>query len=146
MLLGKYINKYYARYWYFFLIGIIALVSLDYVQLFEPEFLGRIVDELSGEGEPDRNLIISLCGKLLIVAGVMFAGRMAWRYTLFNASSRIEAGLRREMFLKAERLSQGYYHTTKTGSIMSWFTTDLETIEEYTGFGTVQMVDAFFLG
>ncbi|MBR4336542.1 MAG: ABC transporter ATP-binding protein [Clostridia bacterium] len=50
------------------------------------------------------------------------------------------------MFLKSERLSPTYYHATKVGSIMSWFTTDLETIEEFTGFGTVQLVDAFFLG
>ncbi|MCR5232058.1 MAG: ABC transporter ATP-binding protein/permease, partial [Acholeplasmatales bacterium] len=44
------------------------------------------------------------------------------------------------------RLSQKYYHENKVGSIMSWFTTDLETIEEYCGFGTVTIVDAFFLG
>ncbi len=50
------------------------------------------------------------------------------------------------MFLKSERLSQKYYHENKVGSIMSWFTSDLETIEEYCGFGTVTMVDAFFLG
>ena len=64
----------------------------------------------------------------------------------FGASRKTEAGLRREMFQKSERLSQKYYHSTKVGSIMSWFTTDLETIEEYTGFGTVQIVDAAFLG
>ena len=39
----------------------------------------------------------------IAVAAVMFAGRMLWRYTLFNASQRIEAGLRREMFEKSER-------------------------------------------
>ena len=145
MLTGKYVNKYYLKYWYFFLLGILALVAVDVAQLFEPEYLGEIVDCLSGGGA-DLTLIKEICLKLLLVAGVMFAGRMLWRFTLFNASQRIEAGLRREMFLKAERLSQKYYHETKVGSVMSWFTTDLETIEEYLGFGTVQMVDAFFLG
>ena len=146
MLLGKNINKYYAKYWYFFILGVIALVAVDYVQLFQPEYLGMIVDHLSGDGPVDASLVGGLCLKLLVIAAVMFAGRMLWRFTLFNASQRIEAGLRREMFLKSERLSQAYYHTTNTGSIMSWFTTDLETIEEYTGFGTVQIVDAVFLG
>ncbi len=146
MLLGKYLNKYYAKYWYFFILGVIALVAVDYVQLFEPEYLGQIVDALSTDEGIDKKFITSVCLKLVAIAGVMFAGRMLWRFTLFNASQRIEAGLRREMFLKSERLSQNYYHATKTGSVMSWFTTDLETIEEYTGFGTVQMVDAFFLG
>lgn len=145
MLTGKYINKYYLRYWYLFLLGIFALIAVDYAQLFEPEFLGQIVDHLKGENI-SMDFIGNICGKLIIVAAVMFGGRMLWRYTLFNASQRIEAGIRREMFLKSERLSQKYYHETKVGSIMSWFTTDLETIEEYLGFGTVQMVDAFFLG
>ncbi|MBQ3792013.1 MAG: ABC transporter ATP-binding protein [Clostridia bacterium] len=149
MLLGKYINRYYLRYWFFFLIGILSLVAVDLAQLFQPEFLGQIVDHLDlvSKGAPlDTAMISDICLKILLIAGVMFLGRMLWRYTLFNASQRIEAGLRHQMFLKSERLSQRYYHETKVGSIMSWFTTDLETIEEYTGFGTVQMVDAFFLG
>ncbi len=138
------------RDWYLFLFGVIALIAVDTVQLYQPEVLGQIIDHLAETGKAglpaDRTLIASLCGKIMLVAVIMFAGRMLWRYTLFNASQRIEAGIRHEMFLKAERLSQKYYHETKVGSIMSWFTTDLETIEEYTGFGTVQMVDAFFLG
>ena len=147
MLFGKYINKYYAKYWYFFLLGVIALIAVDIAQLFEPEYLGQIVDYLSGEPVNDGFAFVGeRCLKLLLIAAVMFAGRMAWRFTLFNASQRIEAGLRREMFLKGERLSQRYFHETKVGSIMSWFTTDLETIEEFLGFGTVSMVDALFLG
>lgn len=145
MLFSKYLNKYYARYWYFFLVGIFALVAVDYVQLYQPEFLGELVDSLK-DGTATLSSVTKIATGLLIVAGVMFAGRMLWRYTLFNASLRIQAGLRREMFLKSERLSPTYYHATKVGSIMSWFTTDLETIEEFTGFGTVQLVDAFFLG
>jgi len=146
MLFQKHINKFYRQYWYFYLLGVLSLIAVDWVQLYEPEYLGRIVSLLSGEGEVDIGLIGTICLKLLGVAAVMFLGRMLWRFTLFNASQRIEAGLRRDMFKKAERLSQNYYHTTKVGAIMSWFTTDLETVEEFTGFGVVQLVDAFFLG
>ena len=146
MLFGKYLNKFYKKYWYFFIIGILTLIAIDYVQLFEPVFLGQIVDHLSAGTPVDTYFVGKLCLKLLGIAAAMFAGRMLWRFTLFNASQRIEAGLRRDMFAKSERLAPGYYHTTKVGSIMSWFTTDLETIEEFTGFGTVQLVDAAFLG
>lgn len=146
MLLGKYISKYYLRYWFFYLIGVLSLIAVDIAQLYEPEYLGQIVDHLSSDSPVDIELVTSICIKIMLIACVMFIGRMAWRYTLFNASQRIEAGLRDEMFLKSERLSQRYYHETKVGSIMSWFTTDLETIEEYCGFGTVQLVDACFLG
>ena len=47
MLFGKHINKYYKKYWYYFLIGIIALIAVDWIQLYMPEFLGKIVDLLS---------------------------------------------------------------------------------------------------
>ncbi len=146
MLLGKHLNKYYLRYWYLFLGGIAALIAVDYVQLFLPRYLGDIVNILNAEGPLDVDTVGSLCLKLLGVAAVMFFGRMLWRFTLFNASFRIESGLRREMFQKSERLSQRYYGETKVGSIMSWFTTDLEEIQDYTGFGTVQIVDSMFLG
>lgn len=147
MLLEKHLNRYYARLWYLFALGIVALVVVDYVQLFEPIFLGQIVDHLSqADGGVDIGFIGTLCLKLLGVAVTMFGGRMLWRFMLFNASQRIESGLRREMFEKSERLSPRYYQATNVGSIMSWFTTDLETIEEFTGFGTVQLVDAIFLG
>ena len=105
MLLGRYVNKYYLKYWYFYLLGVIALVAVDYVQLFQPEVLGQIIDHLSDSsknGTPaDTGLIARLCGKIMAVAAVMFAGRMLWRYTLFNASQRIEAGLRHEIFEKS---------------------------------------------
>ena len=114
MLFSKRLNKYYARYWYFFLIGILSLIVVDYVQLFEPEFLGKLVDTIS-DGSATVSSVVSISLKLLIVAGVMFLGRMLWRFTLFNASLRIQAGLRREMFLKSERLSPTYYHATKVG-------------------------------
>ncbi len=146
MLLGRYINKYYKKYWYLFLFGIIALIAIDIVQLYEPRFLGQVVDMIASEGVTTVSDIAPICIKILIVAGVMFVGRMLWRYTLFNASQRIEAGLRHEMFLKSERLSRKYYHETSVGSVMAWFTTDLEAIEEFCGFGTVQLVDAAFQG
>lgn len=146
MLLGKHINQYYLRYAGLYLLGIAALIVLDWTQLYIPQYLGDIVNLVNvKEGPIDFQGVSDICLRLLLIAAVMFLGRMIWRFTLFNASQRIEAGLRRDMFLKSERISQRYYHETKVGSIMSWFTTDLETIEEYTGIGTVQIVDSTFL-
>ena len=36
MLLGKYLNKYYLKYWYMFIVGVLSLVTIDYMQLFLP--------------------------------------------------------------------------------------------------------------
>ena len=146
MLFGKYINKYYLKYWAFFLIGIIFLIVVDYLQLYVPEFLGQIIDffdngSVAGHEKEIGQIIIYV----ILVSFGMFFGRVVRRLSIFHASTGIEASLRQEMFLKSERLSQRYYHETKVGNIISWFTTDLETIEEFFGWGTIMLVDASFL-
>ena len=146
MLLGKYINRYYLKYALWFLIGIAALVAVDFVQLYIPQFLGEVVRLVKDNPNGAHNQeIINIGLKVLIVAGILFGGRFLWRVTLFRASFKIEANLRHEMFLKAEALPRQYYHETKVGSVMSWFTNDLETIEEYFSWGTIMIVDALFL-
>ena len=148
MLFGKYINKYYRKYAILFIIGILALVLVDVSQLFVPQFLGNIVDILSDGNitSEDQTKIISMIIATLVVALVMMLGRFLWRVTIFRASFKIEAQLREEMFLKAERLSQRYYHENNVGTVMAWFTNDIETIQDYIGWGTIMLVDAFFMG
>ena len=144
MLFGKYINKYYLKYSWLFLLGIIGLVAVDVFQLFIPEYLGKLVDMFDGSAI-DKAALKEIILGVIVVAIVMFFGRITWRLSIFNASQRIEADLRHNMFLKAERLSQRYYHENKVGTVMAWFTTDLETIEEFFGWGSVMLVDAMFL-
>lgn len=144
MLFGKYINKYYLKFSWLFLIGLIGLVAVDVFQLFIPEYLGKLVDMFDG-GAIDKAALKEIILGVMVVAIVMFFGRIMWRLSIFNASQRIEAGLCHKMFLKSERLSQRYYHENKVGTVMAWFTTDLETIEEFFGWGSVMLVDALFL-
>lgn len=144
MLFGKYVNKYYLKYSWLFLIGLVGLVAVDVFQLFIPEYLGKLVDMFGG-GTIDTGALKEIILGVMVVALVMFFGRIMWRLSIFNASQRIEADLRHNMFLKSERLSQRYYHENKVGTIMAWFTTDLETLEEFFGWGSVMLVDAMFL-
>ena len=153
MLFGKYVNKYYIKYLLFFLLGIAALVAVDFAQLQIAPLVGKITglfkdaaaaggyEYVSNMEQEVQKVII----KVLIIAGTMFIGRIIWRLTIFHASQHIEANIRHEMFLKAERLPVSYYHETKVGNVMAWFTNDLETIEEFFGWGTIMMVDAIFL-
>ncbi len=144
MLLGKYINKYYKKYAILFILGILALLAVDWIQLYIPEYLGKAVTILDTPGS-DKNEIIKLGLMVLLVTAGMFVGRFLWRITLFNAAFRIESDIRHEMFLKAEALPREFYHENKVGSIMSWFTNDLETISEYFSWGTIMLIDSMFL-
>lgn len=147
MLTGKYLNKYYLKYWYLFLIGFIAVIAVDYFQLYISDYLGQIVGLFSEnyvtEEISKSVMIISL--KVLAIAFLLMVGRCLWRVTLFSASKHIEANLRQEMFEKAMRLSRDYYHENNVGTVMAWFTNDIETIEEYFSWGTLMLIDAVFL-
>ena len=148
MLLGKYLNKYYLKYALWFIIGILALIAIDYFQTLLPEYLGQLVKFFNDY--TDVNLIpVDQLNKMvisiLILGVIMCSGRMIWRFTIFYASKKIDGHLRHEMFKKAEQLPISFYHDNKVGAIMAWFTNDLETIEEYLGWGTIMIIDAFFL-
>ena len=147
LLWGKHIRKYYPKYFIFFLIGLAALVTVDFFQLKIPNIIGSVVDELTDVGyiDPANETFITRILSVLTVATIMLFGRVAWRLSLFYASRKMEEHIRQEMFLKAERLDINYYHSTKVGNIMSWFTNDIETLEEFLGWGSLMMIDGIFL-
>ena len=142
MLTGKYINKYYLKYALFFIIGVVALIAVDYFQLEIPKFLGNIVDAIKNGEQLDVTKIVI---DLVVIGVVMCIGRITWRLALLITSQKIESGIRREMFEKSERLSQKFYHENKVGTVMAWYTNDLETIQEYFGWGSIMLVDAVFM-
>ena len=69
MLTGKYLNKYYVKYFWFYFVGVIGLVAVDYLQLYVPDFLGRIVKMFNSQGQVDMarlsNIILALIGVAL---------------------------------------------------------------------------------
>ena len=151
MFTNKYLRKYFKKYFIFIIIGVIALVAVDFIQLFIPEFLGEITGIFTEAGnnggftqEMTKRVLQIVVYTILVALGIM-VGRVLWRLAIFHTSKHIEAGLREQMFDKAEKLPVEYYHNNTVGTVMSWFTNDVETIEEFFGWGTVMMVDGSFL-
>lgn len=139
------IKDYYLKFSGLFIIGILADIAVDVAQTYVPEFLGAIVDIVSHYQNVSVADIMPVIRNVIIVAVILLVGRMLLRFGILRASGMIEAELRHDMFLKAERLSQRYYHENKIGTIMSWFSSDVETVEEFAGWGTIMIIDAVFL-
>lgn len=146
MLFGRHVNRYYLKYWYLFLIGVISLIVVDYFQLEIPEIYGLLINMLKNEGKVETDVLIKLMVKMAIIAVIMFTGRFLWRNCVFGVGVRIEADLREEMFIHSEKLSQSFYKEHKTGALMAYYTNDLQTIRECFGTGTIMLIDALFLG
>ena len=147
MLFGKYINKYYKKFGLGIILGVLFLVAVDIVQLFIPDLIGKLV-ELFEEGYNPENVAskVAIYGlEILVISLAMFFGRIVFRLFLFGSATKITEGLRQDMFEKAQRLDQTYYHANKIGNVMSWMTSDTEEVQEYLGWGTVMLVDGFFM-
>ena len=157
MLFGKHVNKFYKKYFWYFFWGILFLLFVDIIQIFIPIIIGNIVgaitNGISSTIDYSKPFINTSNYKFLIEEAIwiamigfgMFIGRLSWRICILGEAVRIQADLRSDMFQKTEILSQRYYKSNKTGAILSYFSNDLETIEEAFGFGIVQLVDGIVL-
>ena len=155
MIFGKYINKYYLKYAWILLVGLAALVLVDYFQLEVPELYRMVVNGINtgvvetAEGTVpfDLNFLLDkICLPLIIIILVMVVGRFTWRICFFGTGIRVETSIRDRMFDHCKDLSAQYYQVNKVGNLMSLFTNDLETIQECFGSGILMMCDAAFLG
>ncbi|MCD7743857.1 MAG: hypothetical protein LUI13_00960, partial [Lachnospiraceae bacterium] len=155
MIFGKYINRYYLKNAPLLLLGIAALVLVDYFQLLVPE-LYRIVVNGVNEGTVVIDgasvaftmdvLLDEVCLPMIFIILAMVVGRFLWRVCFFGAAIRVETDLRCRMFEHSKDLSQEYYQRNKVGSLMSLYTNDLDTIQECFGDGVLMFFDALVLG
>ncbi len=147
MLFGKYVNKFYTKYFWFFFFGVIALIVVDYFQLLIPEIFGNIIDSVdNGSIFNDKSILNTAITWIGAIAVIMFTGRFTWRYCIFGVGVRIEADMRDMMFSHSEKLSYSYYKKHKTGALMALYTNDLQTIRAFFGQGTIMLIDFIFLG
>ena len=156
MIFGKHLNKYYLKYSYLLVGGILALLLVDFMQLEIPELYRMVLEGMQsgkvqvspGEYRPfDMDfLLVNICEPLLWIILSLVFGRFLWRVCLFGAGIQVEKDLRSEMFNHAKHLSHQYYQKNKVGNMMSLFTNDLETVQECFGDGVLMFADAMLLG
>lgn len=155
MIFGKHINKYYLKHLWMLLIGLAALVAVDYFQLIIPEFYRMVVNglkdhavELDGVVHKfNMDFVLdNICLPMIFVIFAMVLGRFLWRVCFFGAGLKVEADLRNRMFDRCKDLSQQYYQVNKVGNLMSLFTNDLDTVQECFGWGIMMLFDSLLLG
>ncbi len=149
MIFGKHINRYYLKYLAWLILGLFALVLVDFLQLEIPKLYRTVVDGMTGQGNFEFTmdfLLDEICMPMLVIILAMVFGRFLWRVCFFGAAVRLEADLRNRMFDHAKDLSRQYYQVNKVGDLMSLFTNDLDTVQECFGWGIMMFCDALLLG
>ena len=155
MLFGKHINRYYLKYALWLLLGLAALVMVDFLQLEIPKFYRMVIDGMSygyilEDGQQlafTMDLVLdTICMPMLVIILSLVFGRFLWRVCFFGSAVRLEEDLRNRMFDHCKDLSREYYQVNKVGDLMSLFTNDLDTVQECFGWGIMMFCDAVLLG
>ena len=133
------------------LLGVLALLLVDYMQLVIPELYRMIINGIDHgqvDGVPfDMNFLLDkICLPMIFVIVALVIGRFVWRICFFGAGVKLETDIRSKMFDRSKNLSQQYYQVNKVGNIMSYFTNDLDTVQECFGWGIMMFFDAALLG
>ena len=155
MILGKHINRYYLRYAGWLILGLLALVVVDYLQLEIPKLYGMVINGMN-EGYVMLDgvsyafdlefLLDRICMPMVKIILAMIFCRFLWRICFFGSAVKLEEDLRNRMFSHAKELSREYYQVNKVGDLMSLFTNDLDTVQECFGWGVMMLFDALMLG
>ena len=155
MLFGKHINRYYLRYSGVLLLGLIALIAVDYAQLTIPNLYQMVINGMNDgvvriDGELhvfDMDFLLDrICRPMIFIILALVAGRFLWRICFFGSAIKVETDLRNRMFDHSKNLSRQYYQVNKVGNLMSLYTNDLDTVQECFGSGILMLFDAVFLG
>ena len=155
MLFGKHINRYYLKHLPALVLGVLSLVVIDFLQLKVPELYRMVINGINeGRVVTDAGirvfdmdfLLDEICLPMIFIILLMAAGRFLWRICFFGSGIKVETDLRGRMFDRCKDLSREYYQVNKVGTLMSYFTNDLETVQDCFGSGILMFADALFLG
>ncbi len=135
----QHLNKYFLKYKYKLLFGVIITISAIIFIFFTPRLIGSAIDVISNKlngsitEEMFRNeLMLTI---LYLIAAALAAGALTFlmRQTIINVSRYIEFDLKNEIYQQYQRLSLNFYKSNRTGDLMNRITEDVSRVRMYAG-------------
>ena len=142
---SKYIKKFFKKYSLNYILGIIALLIVDIAQTRVPIIVGAVIDGIEQHNIELYSIKTSII-LLFIIAGIMYIGRILWRFFIFGTGRSIERDIRNDMFSHLEKMSAKYYQKHSPGEIMAYMTNDLEAVRMALAHGILTLFDVIALG
>ena len=127
------------------LMGLIALLIVDVLQLFIPRIVKYAIDDLTSGVISSYSLLLYGVEVLILALGIG-GFRYVWRYFLMGSARRMEKALRDRFFIHLQTLSLSYFSRTKVGDLMAHATNDIEAVRMAIAMGLVFLVDTIILG
>ena len=134
-----YLNKYFVKYKYSFLLGIVITIVAQIFSLFTPKLISKsfkaIESYAKNNGSTAAIQAELIHNILLVVATTIIAGFLTFlmRQTLIVMSRHIEFDVKNEVFTQYENLSQNFYKQSRTGDLMNRISEDVSKVRMYVG-------------
>ncbi|MEL1242031.1 ABC transporter ATP-binding protein [Flavobacterium flavipallidum] len=145
-----YLNKYFIKYKYHFLLGILFTIIAQIFMLFTPKLISKsflAIETFSKNEEISKTVLQQelISNILLIIATSIIAGFLTFlmRQTLIVMSRRIEFDLKNEVFQQYENLSQSFYKKNRTGDLMNRISEDVSKVRMYVGPAVMYTINTF---
>jgi ATP-binding cassette subfamily B protein len=138
------VRPIYRRYLPRLLLGFLALLGVDFLQLTIPRYLKKGVDTLAGGTATGHSLLI-IGGYILVTAAFIGILRFCWRTLIIGFSRRLERILRNRLFSHILEMDRPFFDRHTTGDIMAHATNDLSAVQMACGMGMVAAADAFVM-
>ncbi len=145
----KKLNKYFLKYKYHFVGGIIITIASQIFTMFAPQYVANIINGLQdfGENVIDKEQVVNLLYRniLFIIATTLFAGFLSFcmRQTIIVMSRHVEFDMKNEIYDQYQKLSQDFYKKNKTGDLMSRISEDVAKVRQYVGPAVMYSINTF---
>ncbi len=134
------LKVYLWRYWRRYLIGGLCLVGTATLVMWIPWWIRQAVRILEQGGSMrDVTFYAALIGAAAIAQGVI---RTYSRALIFNAGRDVEYDLRNDLFAHLQKLPLSFYHSQKTGDLMSRVINDISAVRVMLGPGVLNFANA----
>lgn len=135
----QYLNKYFIKYKYHFLLGIFITIVAQIFSLFTPKLISssfKAIEEFNKNNVGTDIIKSELINNILLIIGTtLIAGVLTFlmRQTLIVMSRHVEFDLKNEVFKHYEELDQNFYKRNRTGDLMSRISEDVGKVRMYVG-------------
>ncbi len=140
-----FILSYIKRYLYLIIPGVIALITVDFIQLVIPKIIQGIIDTISMEYF-SLNTIVKRSILIVGLSFMMVIIRFIWRILIIGSARRIEKDLRNDMFSHLIKIDMQFFLNTSTGKLMALMINDVNAIRMAAGPTLIAITDVFFMG
>ena len=135
----QFLNKYFIKYRFRIILGILITIASKIFALFTPQLIGKsitlISDQIKAPVDTEVFRYEMSLNILYIIGAAIATGLFTFlmRQTIINVSRYVEFDLKNEIYNHYQHLSIAFYKRNRTGDLMSRISEDVSKVRMYIG-------------